>query len=82
VITLKSKKLRRQGMITLTKISILTGKENEMFLPITKDEYAEAEQARVKGMLIQEAYPTLSADQREFLISGSTPEEWEKMFGV
>ena len=52
-----------------------------MFLPITRDEYAEAEQARVKGMLIQEAYPTLSADQREFLLSGIVPQEWDKYFG-
>lgn len=69
-------------MITLTKISVLTGKENEMFLPITQDEYNKAEQARKGGMYIQDAYPNLTADEREFLISGTTPEEWDRLFGV
>lgn len=29
---------------------------------------------------IQEIFPELNADQREFLISGTTPQEWSKMF--
>jgi hypothetical protein len=33
------------------------------------------------GELAQNAFPYLSADQREFLISGSTPAEFEAMFG-
>jgi len=69
-------------MITLTKISMLTGKLNKIVLPITQDEYNKAEQARKGGMYIQDAYPTLTADQREFLISGATPEEWDRLFGV
>ena len=32
------------------------------------------------GELIQNAFPTLSADVREQLISGICPECWEKMF--
>jgi len=69
-------------MITLTKISMLTGKLNKITLPITQAEYDKAEQARKGGMYIQDAYPTLTADQREFLISGATPEEWDRLFGV
>lgn len=33
------------------------------------------------GMLVQEAFPYLSADEREMLISGICPKCWEKMFG-
>ena len=33
------------------------------------------------GMLAQEAFPYLSADEREALISGICPTCWEKMFG-
>jgi hypothetical protein len=33
------------------------------------------------GVMIQDAMPNLSADQREFLISGSTPAEFQKLFG-
>jgi len=34
------------------------------------------------GELVQNAFPYLSADEREMLISGICPECWEKMFGV
>jgi len=33
-----------------------------------------------KEMAIQEAFPELSADDREMLISGTCPACWEKMF--
>ena len=34
----------------------------------------------IEGELIQEACPQLSADEREFVISGKTPEEFKKLF--
>lgn len=34
----------------------------------------------INGMLIQDAMPNLPADQREFLISGCTPEDFNKLF--
>jgi hypothetical protein len=33
------------------------------------------------GKLIQKAMPDLTPDQREFLMTGATPQEWKKMFG-
>ena len=30
----------------------------------------------------QDAFPELTPDQQEFLISGTTPEEWDELFGV
>ena len=30
---------------------------------------------------IQDEFPHLSDDEREFLLTGSTPEEWERYFG-
>lgn len=33
------------------------------------------------GKLIQDAMPDLSDDQREFLITNTTPEEWNEMWG-
>lgn len=33
------------------------------------------------GELVQNAFPYLSADEREMLISGICPKCWEKMFG-
>ena len=33
-----------------------------------------------QGALIQDAFPDLSAGDREFLMSGTSPEGWEKLF--
>lgn len=32
--------------------------------------------AWVQGMLVQSAMPDLSADEREFIMTGITPNEW------
>ena len=32
------------------------------------------------GMLIQDAMPDLSVDEREFIMTGMTPDDWEKMY--
>ena len=34
-----------------------------------------------RGMLIQDAFPYLSAEEREFIITGFTPIEQERFFG-
>lgn len=34
-----------------------------------------------EGMLIQQAFPTLSADEREMLMTGIHKECWDRMFG-
>jgi|TARA_R100001530_G_scaffold35417_2_gene27604 hypothetical protein len=34
-----------------------------------------------RGKLIQDAMPSVSTDDREFLITGISPEGWEKKFG-
>jgi len=62
----------------ITKKSILTGKENAMFLPVTK---AEIDAWLDSGTLVQDAFSQLSDSAREFLISGITPEEWDATFG-
>lgn len=55
-----------------------TGKVNEREIAVTEAQLIDWE---VKGTLIQDAMPYLSADDREFIISGITPEEWAKLFG-
>jgi hypothetical protein len=32
------------------------------------------------GFHIQDVFPELTKDEREFLISGTTPEEWDEIF--
>ena len=34
-----------------------------------------------KGAKIQDAFPSIPADQREFMISGTSPEGWKQVFG-
>lgn len=35
---------------------------------------------RTRGKLIQDEFPNMSADDREFLMTGITPTEWAAMF--
>ena len=60
----------------ITKTSILSGKTR------TKDSNVNRSQIDkwVAGMLIQDAMPNVSVDEREFIMTGSTPEEWDLYF--
>jgi|TARA_R100000697_G_scaffold25916_1_gene34391 hypothetical protein len=37
--------------------------------------------AWVDGSLIQDVMPDISADEREFIMTGITPDEWDAEFG-
>ncbi len=62
----------------VTKQSPLTGEINSMDLPITAEQLLDWKQ---NHRLVQDVFPHLTAQQREFLISGYTPEDWEIIFG-
>jgi hypothetical protein len=59
--------------------SIVTGKVYEMDINITQQQLFDFMNGR--SGLAQEAFPHLSADEREFIISGIHPTEWEQLFG-
>jgi hypothetical protein len=61
----------------ITKKSLLTGKVHTMWLPITQHQLDMWE----GGELIQNVMPELSPEEREFLISGITPKEWDEYYG-
>jgi len=63
-------------MITITRRSPLTGRTSTMRMDISEG----ALQAWQGGMLIQDAMPNLNADEREFVMTGITPYEWDNMF--
>jgi hypothetical protein len=66
----------------ITKVSQATGVEHTREIQINPDDYYYWEAHRgMAGGFIQDAFPSLSADDREFLISGTTPEEWDDLFG-
>ena len=61
----------------ITRKSLISGNINTMSLPITEEQYNAWEQ----GTLVQDAMPHLSPDEREFVMTGITPEEWADNFG-
>lgn len=63
----------------ITKTSTLTGNTNTMDLDITEEQMFNWQH---KGMLIQLAMPHLKPEEREFLISGTTPEDWNELFPI
>ena len=63
-------------MTIFERTSELTGKVNQMDLPITVE---DIKAWQCSGDLIQRRFPNLDAAQREFLLTGSTPEEWDAM---
>jgi len=54
------------------------GKRGELQIP-SPDYFAGIKKLE-EGALIQNAFPTLSTEQREQIISGTHPECWKKMF--
>jgi len=42
--------------------------------------FSDYEKWQNREVLAQEAFPYLTAEQREFLISGISPKGWEKIF--
>ena len=61
----------------ITKTSPLTGQVNELDIAVTSEQLADY----ASGTLAQDAFPHLSADDREFLMTGITPSEWDNAFG-
>jgi len=62
----------------IEKVSILTGKKNVMDIDVTENRYSQWIKEKTP---IQESFPELSIEEREFLISGITPEEWVNHIG-
>ncbi len=63
-------------MMKITRTSQATGIERTMEIKVTQEQLNAWED----GTLIQDAMPELNEDEREFLISGMTPQEWEHIF--
>lgn len=53
--------------------SELTQQESEREIDVTEEQLARYEDG---GILLQDAFPHLDADDREFIKTGITPEEW------
>ena len=60
----------------ITRRNIITGKVGEMDLDVTAEEMS----AFIKGEYVQRAFPRLNAGEREFMLNGILPEDWDEMF--
>ena len=60
----------------ITRTSHLSGKTRKMILAATRKQWESYDH----GTLIQHALPDLSPQEREFILTGITPEEWDAAF--
>jgi|TARA_R110000796_G_scaffold93495_1_gene198103 hypothetical protein len=60
--------------LQITKTSMLSGIDRTKTFDITYDQYY---QWYTEGELIQNVMPNLSASDREFIMTGTTDEEWK-----
>jgi hypothetical protein len=67
--------------MNITKISSLTGIEHTLNINVTQDELLRVENRYNSKELIQNIVPNLTMDEREFLMTGITNEEWIRVFG-
>lgn len=64
------------GNLVVKAKSPVTGIVRTQIFGVTEEQFL----AWKNGKLIQRAFPLLSADDREFIMTGITPDEWEATF--
>lgn len=67
--------------VNVTRVSAITHRQHTMRIKISPKDFRRGYNLAESGMYIQDAFPTLSVDEREFIKTGITPEEWENIFG-
>lgn len=58
------------------RVSRATGKSHEREIDVTLEQIERWK----NGELIQRVMPHLTSDEREFIMTGITPTEWEELF--
>lgn len=61
----------------ITRTSVFSNTTRSLDLPVTQQQLEHY----AAGALLQNAFPNLTPDEREFIKSGVTAEEWEAIFG-
>lgn len=62
----------------VTRTSPVSGEINQREIDITPEQLLAYQNGELGH--IQNAFPRLSAEDREFILTGTTPEEWDEMF--
>mgnify|MGYP003671115330 FL=1 len=71
----------KKGGVEFRRVSMSSGESNSMVVDLSMMQFTLGLQKwlRREG-LIQDIFPTLDADTREFIQSGITPSEWDGIF--
>lgn len=65
------------GTALVIRYSLHSGKFNKAVIEMTEEQYSRW---KIKHQLIQDALPHLDNEEREFLMTGYTPEDWAAIF--
>ena len=68
-------------MVEVIRKSPLTGNVNKMYLDITQEQIAEWNAPAKERRLIQDIFPNLNDDEREFIMTGYTVQDWRNLHG-
>jgi len=73
---------RHKNGVEFTRESMHSGERNSMVVELTIMQFTLALQKWLKYEgFIQDIFPSLDADTREFIQTGITPSEWADIFG-
>ena len=64
----------------VTKVSQLTGKTHTMDLDVTAEQLERFENRIENGEYVQTIFTNLTPAEREFILTGITPDEWNQMY--
>ena len=67
-------------MMLITRVDPFTGETNQMTLDVTREQINEIEKPGHMRRCVQDIFPKLTPDEREFILTGITPESWDELF--
>lgn len=71
---------RNGNKTTITALGMFRSGQATIDINMPYDEFMTALNKYSNGTHIQDAFPTLDPHEREFILSGTTKEEWDNIF--
>ena len=65
----------------ITRVSQMTRVEHTLDLNVTREQMKRFDNRRENGEYVQDIFPDLNRAEREFILTGVSPKEWEETFG-
>lgn len=74
--------LLENGNVQIFNVSQVSQREQSMVIAVPSHQaFLDRLMLYSAGVKVQDAFPYLSSDEREFILTGITPEEWNQVFG-